>query len=199
MFYGVSSIESNFTISVLPKLRVSTNIIFNKSYSKTHEEEHRDHLTNSYDNGYERTDEMTTLHVSIGGKYYIQKPAPRKLSTYLTFGVGKQFASAIDDYDQLFEEYDPDDPQIEENQIEYLEQLNSPTSLYFGFGPEYFINEIISIVGYYRYESIYIHGKYKYQEIGTDYNNIEFTKNKTREYNQRDVRYRISIGVNFYL
>ncbi len=190
--YSVSEnktdLEAELTYG-FPVFRVS----FTAGYSSSYESEHyEDHSSGGYSNGYRITMGLKMIDFTIGFKSYFGNFHVERVSVYVEAGFGKQFAFAENNYEQLFVEPQPGEVN-EDNSGEYIQELNSPWHLNFGFGAEYFFNESLSLKSNIRV---------LYSSVSGSFNSLHITENNeqyaTDETTFRYFTTKIGLGLNFY-
>ena len=135
---------------------------------------------------------MQTFIFNIGIKYYFAEFVKNKVSAFVQAGIGKQFAFVDNSYKDLpHNQYDP--TVLEDNENEFLKDLNSPFLINLGFGAEYFFNESLSLFASIRFYYSKISGTHTYKE--SVYDRIETRK---QNYENSEIVTRIGIGLNFY-
>jgi hypothetical protein len=176
-----------------PHLRLTCDLAYTRSYTREHHEEHTRYTdgSNPYDYGYIETADMKLFRFSIGIKYYFSALSVHKVSPYILAGGGKQFAFVNKKTKDLFV---PLTTTIEDdNEEEYLADLNSPVHIFLGFGVEYPFNESLSLFASVRFYYTWASGHYDYRYITDTYTNTQSTDNDVA-----DLVKRVGLGFNFY-
>ncbi|ODS30172.1 MAG: hypothetical protein SCARUB_04722, partial [Candidatus Scalindua rubra] len=122
------------------------NGFFSRPYLRKREEYHvsyEDDFYDDYSSGSDETQSLSTVKVIAGTRLYFSKYGIKRVQPFLIAEIGKQFAWAIDKYEDL---YPPEEPtsSSDDNYEEYLEEQNSPIFGVFGLGAEYYFNEALS-------------------------------------------------------
>jgi hypothetical protein len=176
-----------------PHFYVTCDFSFSRSYSRERQEEHTRYTDGSspYDDGDIEARDLKSFRFSIGVKYYFTILRAHKVSPYLMAGGGKQIAFVKVKSEDL---YQPDvTAMVDDNEEEYLEDLNSPGHVYLGFGAEYPFNESLSLFASVRFYYTWSSGKYDYRYITDTYTNTESTDSETA-----DLIKSVGLGLNFY-
>jgi hypothetical protein len=190
-----SSFESQFSIEISPTLWVTLNVGYGSSYIKERNEYFR---TSPYDTTREGSEfkyDMDFFNFNIGLKYYFTKLVKNRVSPYFQVGIGKKIAF-VDTYeknlypDPFYQIY------INDNESEYLEDINSPFYAYIGFGVEYFFNNSLSLNANMQLNYLTFSGEYKYNYSDTYNYNYKRTTTQKMEYSE--ITKRVGLGLNFY-
>ena len=147
---------------------------------------------NTNNEGTESENTLKQFSFEFGIKYYFKEFFSNKVSAFVLAGCGKTTAWATDEYKILFQDSEPTYTQTS-NKEEYLEDLNSPFLLEFGFGTEYFFNDNLSVHSSIRFYYSTVSGEYKETYISPS---TQITT--TREKEESDVSTRVGFGLNFY-
>jgi hypothetical protein len=147
----------------------------------------------TYDSGNLYKNDLTLLDFSLGIKYYLNNLMTEKVSVYFLAGIGKQFASAEETDETLFQQPQPGVAINEDNRNEFLEDANSPFHFNLGFGAEYLFNESLSLTSNIRFLYSRISAKYDSRQI-SDYQTVS----NSTDYKTSDFITRIGVGLNFY-
>ncbi len=192
---NLSIIEGQFSYRLSPKLSATFDLGYSSSYSKRRDETHRDYNNpdyNDYDYGTIETADIKLFVANVGFKFYFKQLVNKKVSPYLLFGAGKQFAFITENSKALFDD-DPTPSTIESNIDEYNEQLNSPLNANCGFGVEYSFNESLSLFSSVRLYYTKINADYDYRSVSN-----YVTENRIKEVDKTEINTRIGLGLNFY-
>ena len=193
--YGYSNNEINmegqFSYGVSPNTRLTFDVAYNSTFNETRDEQHNRDVGYVYDSGSLNTSGLDLLDLSLGAKYYFIDFFAEKVNAYVLAGIGKQFAFVKEESKNLY----PQQPTYitEDNREEYLNDLNSPWHLNFGFGVEYLFNESLSLTSNIRF---------LYSSVSAKYNSRYFymtqTQTSSEEYTNSQFITRIGVGLNFY-
>jgi len=186
------NMQGQLSYSILSNIMVTLDIAYSSSFSELSSEYHSRNEYNSYDDGTKRTDGLYLFDFTLGLKYYFLEFFPDNVNVYALLGFGQQFASAEVNEEDLYPDPGPN-PVIEDNMAEYLEGLNSPWHLDFGFGVEYLFNESISLNSNIRFIYASVSSKYDSKIIF-----VEETISQSTEYSNSEFTTRIGLGLNFY-
>jgi hypothetical protein len=193
--YSVSEnktdLEAELTYG-FPDFRFSLSAGYSSSYEYSNHQEHEDYFGSQSASGYVNTMGLKLLDFTIGFKSYFGDLLPERVSIYAEAGLGKQIAFANNNYEQLFVEPQPGEIN-EDNSTEYIEELNSPWHLNFGFGAEYLFNESLSLKSDIRVLYSSVAGDFTSRHI-TENNNHYVTEERTFRY----FTTKIGLGLNFY-
>jgi len=185
-----TNLEGQFSYGIVSGLRVTLDITYSSSFAETRYERH--HSGNYIDDdGTLTTYGLNLFDFTIGVRYYFIDIIKEKVSIYALAGIGKQFAFAKSNYEELF----PPDPDytVKDNAEDYLQDLNSPFHFNIGFGAEYFFNESLSLASNIRVLYSAVSGEYYYEFISESE-----TDKRSEEYSSSDVITRFGLGLNFY-
>ena len=186
------NMQGQLSYGILSNIMVTLDVAYSSTYSEYTSEYHRRNEFEDYDSGIKSTNGLYMFDFTLGLKYYFLEFFPNDVNIYALLGFGQQFASAEVTEEDLYPGPEPD-PIIEDNMAEYLEGMNSPWHLDFGFGVEYLFNESISLNSNIRFIYASISSEYDYRYI------TEFeTVNRTFEYSSSEFITRIGLGINFY-
>ncbi len=186
------NLQGQLSYGIVSNVRLTLDVAYSSSYSEQSSEYHRRNEFEGYDSGLRTTNGLYMFDFTLGLKYYFLEFLPNDVNIYALLGFGQQFASAEVTEEDLYPGPEPD-PIIEDNMAEYLEGMNSPWHLDFGFGVEYLFNESISLNSNIRFIYASINSEYDYRYI------TEFeTVNRTFEYSSSEFITRIGLGLNFY-
>lgn len=186
------NMESQLSFGVTSNVRLTFDAAYSSTFSELRSEFHSRSEYNNYDSGYLTTSGLDIVDFSLGVKYYFISFVPNNVSIYALASIGKQFAFAEEDYENLFPGPGPT-PIIEDNFEEYIEGLNSPWHFNFGFGAEYLFNESLSLNSNIRFIYASISSEYDYRYIS------EFeTVTQSIDYSNSEFITRIGLGLNFY-
>ncbi len=191
-FYSTSEnttdLEAELTYGI-SDLRLVLTAGYNSAYESDH---HEQHSSSGYDDGYINTTGLKMFDFTIGFKSYFGDFLAERVSVYVEAGFGKQIAFAVNDYEQLFVEPQPGEV-IEDNSAEFIQELNSPWHINFGFGTEYFFNESLSLKSDFRV---------LYSSVTGSFNSRHITENGsnyvTEEHTFHYFTTKIGLGLNFY-
>ena len=194
--YIVGKIEAFFESQLTYELNHKLRLLFNLGYSSTHiKERYEFRQNNPYYNseyGAELVRDMNIFYFNIGLKHYFTKIRENEVSAYFLAGIGKQFAFVDNTVKNLF-----DDPvqqsYISDNEIEFLEEMNSPFNANIGFGVEYFFNKSLSLNANMRLIYVTYSGEFKYNYDYQD--NHESRKEKIEN---SEIAKTLGLGLNFY-
>jgi outer membrane protein W len=142
--------------------------------------------------GYNDSDDLKMLSFHFGIKYYFTNYSDEKVNPYILAGAGKTLAFATSKYEQLF--VSPSTDKTENNQNDFIEDMNSPFSFYFGFGAEYMFNKSLSVYSVIRFYYSKTYAEYKSRTITRE----NYINEVRREYDKSDFITRIGLGLNFY-
>jgi hypothetical protein len=171
---------------------LTLDVTYTSSYTERSSESHTRSQYYEYDSGIKTTDGLYLFDFSLGVKYYLLKFLPGNVNIYALAGFGKQFASADASQENLFPDPGPV-PIVDDNLEEYLEGLNSPWHMDFGFGVEYLFNESLSLNSNIRFIYASVSSEYDYRYVS------EFeTNTQSIEYSNSEFLTRIGLGLNFY-
>ncbi len=192
--YEESLIEGKFSYLLSPKVRLIFDISYNSTYVKTRNERHQSagFRDPSYDSGDENIDDMKTFELNFGIKYYFAEFLTNKVRAFIQAGIGKQFAF-VNDKEKYWFNVSASQTDMEDNENEYLEDINSPFLFHLGFGTEYFFNESLSLFAAIRFYYSKISGTYNYRKI-----NYDNTETQKIDYEKSELLNRIGLGLNFY-
>lgn len=186
------NMQGQLSYSILSNIMVTLDVAYSSSYSELSSENHRRNEYEQYDYGTKRTDGLYLFDFTLGLKYYFLEFFPDNVNVYALLGFGQQFASAEVSEEDLYPDPGPN-PVIEDNMAEYLEGMNSPWHLDFGFGVEYLFNESLSLNSNIRFIYASISSELNYRYI-SEYE----TNTRTQEYSNSEFVTRIGLGLNFY-
>jgi hypothetical protein len=186
------NMQGQLSYGILSNIMVTLDVAYSSSYSEYSSEYHSRNEYDPYDSGLKETDGLYLFDFTLGLKYYFLEFFPNNVNIYALLGLGQQFASAEVTDEDLYPGPEPI-PIIEDNMAEYLEGMNSPWHLDFGFGVEYLFNESISLNSNIRFIYNSISSEYDYRYI---YENE--TASRTIEYSNSEFITRIGLGLNFY-
>ncbi len=174
------------------RVRVSFDFSYTRSYSHELSEQRIYYPASSsyYDYGRRYTDDMKIFRLSIGFKFYFSVLQVKKVSPYIHIGAGKQLAFVTHKNEDLYPQ-----PLVTEqdNEEEYLEELNSPVHIFAGFGVEYPFNKSLSLFALARFYYSWSDSKYDYRYIQDDR-----TETRTSDSDTADLIKRVGLGLNFY-
>ncbi len=194
--YSVNStnMEAQLTYAANRKLRLSLDLSYTAASTENRSETHSRNQSsnNQYDSGSERKNSLTLLDFNVGIKYYFQEMEPQKVSVYALASLGKQFAFADYKYKNLFPT-NQDGTITENNEKEFMEDLNSPFHFNLGFGAEYYFNNSLSLTANIKF--IYSRVSAKSDSRTISQTSID---TYTYEYKTSDVNTKIGLGLNFY-
>ena len=189
--YSKVMMESSFSYGINEKFR----ILFNLGYSEFNFK-YRRNRTAGYDgnidkSGFERVANLRILFAGVGVKYRLKNFSVNSVSPYLTANVGKRFASG----DKFQKELYPKSggSVFENNEDQFLEEINSPYFLSAGFGAEYFFNNSLALFSELSFNYSYAKSTFKNREVGESYEDAS-----SDEYIFSAWETRIGVGLNFY-
>ena len=179
------NMEGQFSYSNSQTTRLTFNIMYISTSNETKVEYHSMN-TDYYTSGDITTRSLDLLDLSLGFKYYFLDLSLEKVTAYMLGGIGKQFAFVKNESKDL---YTQSTFTSQDNEEEYLGELNSPWHLNLGFGVEYFFNESLSLTS-----TIY----FQYSNISATYTYTGQNTTSSNEYSYSEILTRIGIGTNFY-
>lgn len=190
-----ANLEAQLAYALLPQFRITLEAGYSASIEDVNYDYHNAYpYSNSYStqSGYESTNGMKKLDFTLGAKYYLDNFISDKVSVFAIFGVGKQFAFAEDKYKDL---YAIPVPNLidENNQEEFMEDLNSPWHFNIGFGAEYFFNESLSLNSSIKLLYSTCSATYKTRQVS-----INYTRISSQEFTFNEFVTKIGLGLNFY-
>ena len=186
------NMQGQLSYGLLSNIMLTLDVAYSSSYSEFSSEYHRRNEYEDYDSGIKTTNGLYMFDFTLGLKYYFLEFLPNNVNIYALLGLGQQFASAEVTEEDLYPGPEPA-PIIEDNMAEYLEGMNSPWHLDFGFGVEYLFNESISLNSNIRFIYASTSSEYDYRYIS------EFeTVSRSTEYSNSEFITRIGLGLNFY-
>ncbi|MGB8319810.1 MAG: outer membrane beta-barrel protein [Ignavibacteriaceae bacterium] len=187
------NMEAQLSFALTDQLHLTFDGTYTSTYYENRSESHQANTDGSYtyNSGNLDKNDLTLLDFSLGVKYYLQKLIAERVSVYFLAGMGKQFASAEETNQNLFQQ--PGTALTKDNKNEYIEDANSPFHFNLGFGAEYLFNESLSLTSNIRFIYSKISAKYDSRQI-SDYQ----TSTSTTDYKSSDFITRIGIGLNFY-
>ncbi|MFA4907697.1 MAG: hypothetical protein WC602_05495 [archaeon] len=198
MRYGSASVGSNIAWRITKKLSIVGEIWhFSEKEIGRYEDYYNSSYTSEYtsESKYKVTTELSLWKIIGGIEWSLLAPRPKRVSPFLTAGIGKQFAFYNYKYDNLDEEPSSSTTTTKSNFEEFMEDVNSPFFLYVGYGAEYFFNDSFSIFTHIRYTHQRIRGTYHYKQENTS---TEYLLNIENKIDQSNTQQDISIGLNFY-
>jgi len=200
IFYTATKSSLNLELSYrfLPKLSAYIQSGWTRNYNRYRKKNYfiyDDDYNDNDSSGYDMTSSISTFKLIVGTRLYFSKYDIKIVQPFLIAEIGKQFAWAIDKYEDL---YPPEEPtsSSDDNYEEYLEGKYSPIFGVFGLGAEYYFNESLSIFTNVRF--IYRETYAAYWE-NTQYNSYYDEREETREYWDIEVNTRVGFGLRFYL
>ncbi len=191
--------EINMEAQLSFGLSEQVRLTFDGAYTSTsYENRSENHQRNTgggyvYDSGNLNKNDLTLLDFSLGIKYYLDNLITEKVSVYFLAGIGKQFASAEETNETLFQPPQPGAAITEDNRNEFIEDANSPFHFNLGFGAEYMFNKSLSLTSNIRFIYSSISAKYDSRQI-SDYQ----TLTSSTDYKTSNFITRIGLGLNFY-
>jgi hypothetical protein len=183
------NMEGQFSYSNSQNTRITFNIMFISTSSELKEEYHSNGI-NYYTSGDITTRGLDLIDLSLGFKYYFLDFSLEKITAYMLGGIGKQFAFVKNGSKDLYNATQSTSSS-NDNEEEYLGDLNSPWHLNLGFGVEYFFNESLTLtsVFYFQYSNISATYNYRSQDQ---------TSSSSKEYSYSEIVTQIGVGANFY-
>ncbi len=186
------NMQCQLSFRIVSKIMLTLDVTYTSTHNELRSEFHNSSGGNEYDSGTQTADDLSMFDFSLGLKYYALEFFPNNVNFYLLVGFGHQFAFAEVNGQDLYPGPEPV-PFFEDNMAEYLEGLNSPWHLDFGFGVEYFFNESLSLNSNIRFIYSSISSEYNYS-----YSSEYGTENSSIEYSNSEFKTRIGLGLNFY-
>lgn len=192
--YSLSRSEINMiwllSYSLKQNIQVTFDFAYNSSYDENDSEYHNRGTGYSEDRGELNITGLSLFNFNLGIKYYLFEKKSSGVNIFFQPGFGKQIANSDEEYKNHF----PTSTTIsEDNMKEYLEEINSPWLINFGFGAEYYFNESLSLISMVRFVYSASSGTYKTRYISTSQ-----TVTTELRVKQSSVINRIGLGVNFY-
>lgn len=186
------NIQGQLAYALVSDVMLTLDVSYSSTYSELSSEYHRRNEFEDFDSGLKTTNGLYLFDFSLGLKYYFLEFNSNNVNIYALAGFGRQFAFADVSEENLYPGPGPR-PIIEDNMADYLEEMNSPWHLDFGFGAEYLFNESLSLNSNIRF--IYTNASSEY-----DYRYIDNYETITRsiEYSTSEFVTHIGIGINFY-
>jgi hypothetical protein len=185
------NMQGQLSFRIVSKIMGTLDLAYTSTYNELRWELHN---TGGYEytGGTLMTNELNLFDFTLGLKYYTFEYFPNTVNFYLLAAFGHQFATAEVNDKDLFPGPGPN-PIIDDNMAEYLEGLNSPWHLDFGFGVEYLFNESLSLNSNIRIIYSSISSEYNYV-----YSSEYGSENHSVEYSNSEFKTRIGFGLNFY-
>ncbi len=188
-----TNMEAQLSFALEEEFRLTFDIGYTTSYYETRYENHsRDNSGYSYDSGSLNKNDLSLFDFNLGFKYYFKNIIAEKVSVYALFAIGKQIASADEEYQQLYSNQTSNEI-TQNNEKEFMEDMNSPFHYNLGFGAEYFFNESLSLTSNIRFIYSKIAAKYDSRTIST---NNDYSS--TEDYKKSNFVTRVGLGLNFY-
>jgi hypothetical protein len=190
-------LESNITYH-LDRLAIGFNFAY-RSFTDTRIEAELVNNGNPSSDGIKITNENSTYNLTLFAKYYLKELQINNVRPYFSFGLEKQFTLIDAKTTPLGPDFGNPNPQptpnIEDNDIEFNEDINSPFFLNLGFGTEYYFNTSLSFFSNIQFKFSHSSAKYYrryYDSSSTLINHDEKEQTLTDWYT------RVGFGLNFY-
>ena len=142
---------------------------------------------------YENQNSMDKFLFEIGLKRYFGNFDVGNVNPFITFSIGKQFAFA-DSYYKSHYSGQTSDYIYKNNENEFMEGLNSPIIISFGFGTEYAISESLSLSGFFKVKYNSASSTYKCENL---YIGL-VTERGDEDVENTTIRFKTGIGLNFF-
>jgi len=142
---------------------------------------------------YENQNSMDKFLFEIGLKRYFGNFDVGNVNPFITLSIGKQFAFA-DSYYKSHYSGQTNDYIYKNNENEFMEGLNSPIIISFGFGTEYAISESLSLSGFFKVKYNSASSTYKWENI---YMGL-VTERGDEDVENKTIRFKTGIGLNFF-
>ena len=181
------NMEGQFSYGNSQNTRLTFNITYTSTSNEINEEYHSSNA-DYYTSGDLTTKGLDLIDLSLGFKYYFLDLSLDKITAYMLGGIGKQFAFVKNESKDLYNTTQSTSAN-NDNEEEYLGDLNSPWHLNLGFGVEYFFNESLSLTSVFYFQ---------YSNISATYNYTSQNTTSSKEYSYSEIITRIGVGVNFY-
>jgi hypothetical protein len=185
------NMEGQFAFRANKNLSLTFDVGYTSAYTDSKQESHTSQENYSYNSGTSKAKDLKLLALNLGVKYYFTRYPEKQVNVYALAGFGKQFAFSSTKYEDLFAQ--PTTEIYENNEDEFVENMNSPWNLNIGFGAEYMFNNSLSVYSVIRFYYSKIDAVYESRTIST--NQLYTYKS---EYTKSDFITRIGIGLNFY-
>jgi len=189
-----SQMEAHLAFRLIPRLYLTTNVLYSL-YDFTGDKEYH-YLNIGNDTDYTENQIHRVLlsyyDIYIGLKYYVL-PADRKVRLFFQTSIGKQYTSAEGEIAMYLD--NEKEEVFQDNAIEFLKNLNSPSHFSYGFGAEYAFNPSLALVAQVVFKHSRIKARYDFRYNYTD---MDKTESGYQQFNLKDVSTKIGIGLNLY-